>query len=88
MANRKPTLERRKVVADILKHRGDGNFVHAAVVFVHWRGKHVEHYDISFAFSDKGREAALELAQRCRHLEQKGIEVSMTNVVWRWKKFQ
>lgn len=56
--------------------------------FVHWRGKHVEHYDISFAFSDKGREATLELASRCRYLEKKGIEVNMTNVVWRWKKFQ
>lgn len=56
--------------------------------FVHWRGKHVEHYDISFALSDKGKEAAQELAKRCRHLEQKGIEVNVTNVVWRWKKLQ
>ncbi|HOW87329.1 MAG TPA: hypothetical protein PKV84_01560 [Candidatus Omnitrophota bacterium] len=56
--------------------------------FVHWRGKHVEHFDISFAFSEKGREAALELARRCRYLEQKEIEVNVTNVVWRWKKFQ
>ncbi len=55
---------------------------------VHWRGKHVEHYDISFALSDKGKEAAQELAKRCRHLEQKGVEVNVTNVVWRWKKLQ
>lgn len=56
--------------------------------FVYWRGKHVEHYEISFALSDKGKEAALELAKRCRHLEQKGVEVNVTNAIWHWKKYK
>lgn len=56
--------------------------------YVYWRGKHVEHYDIAYAFSEKGREAALELARRCRHLEKIGVAVNSVNAIWHWSKYK
>lgn len=57
---------------------------HAGKVF--WKGEAVEHYDLSFAYSDKGRTAAEELARRCRAVEARGEKPDHRNVVWRWSE--
>ena len=49
--------------------------------YVFWKEKEVEHYSPSFADSERGKEAALELAEQCRRLESKGIEVNINSVL-------
>lgn len=56
--------------------------------YVFWKGSEVDHYSMSFAYSDKGKEAAERLAERCRTLEKLGAEVNSTNVIWRWEQFE
>lgn len=54
--------------------------------YIYWKGKHVEHY--SFRGEDaeaREAEAAHDLADRCRHLENIGVPVSMTAAVWNWE---
>ena len=54
---------------------------------VYWKGANVEHFDFPFAYSERGKESALELAERCRRLEELGVEVNLTNAIWKWEKF-
>ncbi len=56
--------------------------------YVYWKGQHVEHYDFPFAFSKDGKTEALRLANRCQHLEKKGVEVSVTTAIWNWEKYK
>jgi len=56
--------------------------------FVSWKGIHVEHYDFPFAFSERGKRAALELAERCKHLEKKGVSVNTTTAIWSWDQYK
>lgn len=56
--------------------------------YVLWKGQTVEHYTVSWAYSDNAKAQAAEIAARCRHLETIGVEVSMTNTVWCWEKYQ
>jgi len=53
--------------------------------YVYWKGIHVEHY--SYRDKDKEKAAAMELAERCRHLESIGVEVTTGNVIFRWEEF-
>jgi hypothetical protein len=55
--------------------------------FVYWKGQRVEHYELAFAFSQEGRASALELAERCKHLERKGVQVNVTNAIWHWDRY-
>lgn len=52
--------------------------------FVYWRWVQVEHY--SFTDYKREREAAKGLAERCRHLEEKGIKPTSTNAIWEWEE--
>jgi len=54
--------------------------------YIYWKGQQVEHY--SFTDYDKAHTAALELAERCKHLEKIGIEVNTTNAVWIWEEYE
>ncbi|OGW81653.1 MAG: hypothetical protein A3G33_08340 [Omnitrophica bacterium RIFCSPLOWO2_12_FULL_44_17] len=54
--------------------------------YVYWKGKHVEHYDLSFAFSAEAKNPALELAERCKHLERKCVPVNVNSVIWNWNE--
>ena len=53
--------------------------------FVRWKGKQVEHYESPWSHSEEAKEAAEELARRCRILEARGQEVNTTTAVWNWK---
>lgn len=53
--------------------------------YVYWNGREVEHF--SFRNFQKEENAAQELADRCRHLEAIGIEVSCRNAIWHWEKY-
>ena len=52
--------------------------------YVSWRGEIVEHYDERLRTSEDGRRQALEIARRCRLLEERGEPVSSATVVWNW----
>ena len=51
---------------------------------VSWRGEIVDHYAEGLRTSEDGRRQALEIARRCRILEERGEPVSSTAVVWAW----
>ena len=53
--------------------------------YVSWRGRSVEHYDESLRTSADGRRQAIEIARRCRVLEERG-EIVTTAVVWMWRE--
>ena len=52
--------------------------------YVRWRGQIVEHYTLSWAYSEPARIAAIELARRCRALEAQDIVPTMTTAIWKW----
>ena len=54
--------------------------------FVYWKGQHVEHYNIPWAYSDEGKAQALELAKRCQQIESEGREVNSRTAIWDWKE--
>lgn len=56
--------------------------------YVYWKENQVEHYDFPFAFTEKGKTAALELTQRCLHLEARKIEVNSSTAIWHWEKYK
>ena len=56
------------------------------VGYVFWKGKEVEHYTLSWAYSEDAKKSALELAERCRILEARAVEVNCTNAIWNWKE--
>lgn len=56
--------------------------------YVYWRGEIVEHYDFPFAYSEDGKKAALDLADRCRKLEALGIVPTTTTAIWNWEKYE
>jgi hypothetical protein len=49
--------------------------------FIYYKDIQVEHYDSSFAYSEEGKQALLELERRCKLLESKGTEVNGSNVI-------
>jgi hypothetical protein len=53
--------------------------------FVYWKDRQVEHY--SYRDREKEKAAATELAERCRHLESLGVEVTTGNAIYRWEEF-
>lgn len=56
--------------------------------YVYWKGSHVEHYDQPWAYSEQAKSEALELAQRCQHLESIDVPVNATNAVWNWELYE
>lgn len=52
--------------------------------YVYWKGQHVEHY--SFSDYEREEQAALELARRCRILEEEGQPVNSTTAIWKWDR--
>ena len=53
--------------------------------FVYWKGHEVEHYTFYPGKSEDLRKQAVELARRCRILEERGVEVGVGSAVWNWK---
>jgi hypothetical protein len=56
--------------------------------YILWKGKRVEHYDSPWAYTPDGKKSAEELADRCRHLENIGVEVNTSTTIWNWEKYQ
>jgi hypothetical protein len=54
--------------------------------FVYWKGKEVEHYNLSWAYSDEAKKQAIELARRCKIIEERGEIPSTLNAVWKWEE--
>jgi len=52
--------------------------------YVYWKEKEIEHYDIPWAYSDEAKEESIELARRCRIIEERGDVPNTSNVIWRW----
>ncbi len=55
---------------------------------IFWKDEQIELYDFAYAFSKEGKKAALELAERCKHLEKIGAVVNHASVVWHWSKYK
>ena len=53
---------------------------------VRWKGKVVEHYNPGWCWGEEARKAALELAERCKHLESIGVEPSTWTAIWQWER--
>jgi hypothetical protein len=56
--------------------------------WVTYKGHRVEHYAIPWAFTEEARRDALEILDRCKHLESLSITPTMDTVVWHWEKYQ
>lgn len=56
--------------------------------YVFWKGFEVEHYSGTSVYSEDGRQAAIELARRCRHLEAIGETPNCTKAIWRWEQYE
>jgi len=53
--------------------------------FVCWKGRQIEHFTLrNFAYTERGKQAAEELAERCRTLEKRNIAVGWINVALDW----
>ena len=52
--------------------------------YVSWRGKRVEHFEPDYAYTEKAKQEAEELAERCCQLEAEGKPVNKFNVVLNW----
>lgn len=53
--------------------------------YVYWKGTQVEHYTLSWAYSDKAKKEALELARRCKVIEGRGEKPDYRNTIWTWE---
>lgn len=47
--------------------------------YVYWKGQRIEHY--SFRNYRRERDAAIELAKKCRLMEQRGLQVNLMNLM-------
>ena len=56
--------------------------------WVTYKGHRVEHYSFPWAYTEDARRDALEILDRCKHLESLGITPTMDTVVWHWEKYQ
>ena len=54
--------------------------------YVYWKGMEVEHYDIPWAYGEKGKESAEELARRCRILDERGVVPTFTSAFVQWNE--
>jgi hypothetical protein len=52
--------------------------------YVSWRGKRVDHYTPSWAYSEEAKQQAEELAERCRQLEAAGKPVNKFHAILDW----
>ena len=53
--------------------------------YVYWKGLRVEHFDPPWAYSQESKVQAVEVARRCRLLEERGVKPSVTSVIWNWQ---
>ena len=56
------------------------------VGYVYWKGVEVEHYTPRWAYSAEAKQAAQELARRCRIIEARGETPGTMSAVWNWEE--
>lgn len=56
--------------------------------YVYWKGTRVEYYDPDWAHTPEARRDAIELADRCRHIEALELVPDEGNVIWYWSRYQ
>ena len=56
--------------------------------YVYYKGQHVEHYTLSWAYSKEAKEQAVELGRRCELLEAHGHTVNCANAIFAWKALE
>jgi len=52
--------------------------------FVYWKNQQIEHYTLSWAYSQEAKKAAKELVRRCKIIEARGELINTTTVVLQW----
>ncbi len=52
--------------------------------YVYWKGNIVEHYNLSWAYSEEAKKEAQDLAWRCKIVEERNEIPSTHNVIWEW----
>jgi len=53
--------------------------------FVYWKDNQVEHYNLSWAYGNAARIAAIELAKRCHTVESRGEKATTASVIWNYQ---
>ena len=56
--------------------------------YVSWKGLRVDHWSGNLPHTEKGKDAALELARRCEIIESRGEVPDTTSVIWKWEEGQ
>ena len=54
--------------------------------YVYWKGRHIEHFNRPWAWSEKGAEQTHELSRRCLLLEKAGKDIDVRTVIWQWQE--
>jgi hypothetical protein len=54
--------------------------------YVNWKDAEVEHFDIPWAYGEKGKASAEELARCCRILDERGVTPTFSNAFVQWKE--
>ncbi|MEK6921890.1 MAG: hypothetical protein AABX82_08425 [Nanoarchaeota archaeon] len=55
---------------------------------IYWKGQHVEHHGFPWCYSPEAKQETIKLAERCKHLEEIGVIVNLTNIIWQWEKYE
>ena len=53
--------------------------------YIYWRGHEIEHFNMSYAYTERAKQACIELERRCKILEAAGNPVNTTSVIWKWE---
>lgn len=71
-------------------HDLDENLRYDYEGYVYWKGKSIEHYDscLITAGSVGGIDATTDLIARCKHLESIGVDITSSNVIWKWEQYK
>lgn len=56
------------------------------VGYIYWKSHQVEHYEIPWAYTEEAHQAAIELAERCKILESRGIVPTNRTAIWEWEE--
>lgn len=55
-------------------------------LWILWKNNCIEHYDVTYAYSDEGLKALRELERRCKILESRNVKPTKAAVIWNWSE--
>ena len=53
--------------------------------YIYWKSHEIEHFNFSYAYSDRSKPYCLELRRRCEKLEGLNKPINTHTVVWQWE---